>query len=183
MKPLARAATLALFAVSLLLAGAHVTAGETQADKRDSDIVSCHLPIPLAVPEALFDQLIGWIALHTSHDVSLAYQTPATLSYCDVGEAIEYGNTNIIVEKPLRAAFDRAKRHIYLVQPWSPVRPIDQSVLLHEMIHDIQYYSKDWECTGAAEPEAYRLQAKWLLEHGIDPKFDWQSIVEQSRCP
>ena len=180
MKTIAR---LPSFAVLFSLACTLVTASEAQTNRADADIDSCRLSIPLVVPEILFDQLIGWIALHTSYDVLLAYQTPATLSFCDVGEAIAYDNSKLIVEKPLRAAFDRAQRHIYLVQPWSFVNIVDQSVLLHEMIHDIQYYNKDWECAGAAEPEAYRLQEKWLLEYRINPGFDWQVILERSKCP
>ena len=53
---------------------------------------------------------------------------------------------------------------------WSSVR--DQSILLHELVHHMQY-TKDWEnyrkkCKGDIEKEAYDLQEKWLAIRGLE---------------
>ena len=52
---------------------------------------------------------------------------------------------------------------------WASVR--DQSILLHELIHHMQY-TKNWEqyrkkCKGHIEKEAYDLQEKWLEQRGL----------------
>ena len=42
-----------------------------------------------------------------------------------------------------------------------------QSVLLHELIHHMQYKNKvDFNCLGKYEKEAYYLQDIWLLKQG-----------------
>lgn len=139
-------------------------------------------PIPEALSKDLFDGLIGWIALNTSYDLLLAYRTPATVSFCDLDQSVVYEDSALIVEKGLLAAYDVTRRHIYLVRPWSPVSKFDQSVLLHEMIHDIQLSNRDWKCLGEPELEAYMLQDKWLVEHGIHHPFDWKMIFALSNC-
>jgi hypothetical protein len=69
------------------------------------------------------------------------------------------------------------------VQPWSPDSLVDRSVLLHELVHDVQLRNRDWDCTGAPEWEAYRLQDLWLQEHGVILPFDWPAIRRLSECP
>ena len=140
------------------------------------------LPVPSIVPEVLFNELIGWIALNSSYDLGAAYRSPPTLSFCYVGETVIYEGTELFVEIFLKAAFDLPNRHIYLVHPWSPVNLFDQSVLLHELIHDVQHHNRDWDCRGAPELEAYLLQDKWLVEHGVFYPFDWGTIRMLSDC-
>ena len=53
---------------------------------------------------------------------------------------------------------------------WASVR--DQSILLHELVHHMQY-TKNWEhyrkkCKGHIEKEAYDLQEKWLAIRGLE---------------
>ena len=53
---------------------------------------------------------------------------------------------------------------------WASVR--DQSILLHELVHHMQY-TKNWEhyrkkCKGDIEKEAYDLQEKWLAIRGLE---------------
>lgn len=138
--------------------------------------------IPEAFSTQLFDELIGWIALHTSYDLLPAYQAPATVSFCEIHQAVEYEGADLIVEEGLLAAYDVTRRHIYLVEPWSPEDLYDRSVLLHEMVHDIQWSNREWNCAGEPELEAYMLQNKWLLEHGISHPFNWGLIFRMSEC-
>ena len=140
-------------------------------------------PISEVIPEDVFNHLIGWLALHTAFDLMQAYQSPPRIAFCAVGEIVDYEEKRLLVEKGLRAAFDHTNRRIYLVHPWSWDDPFDLSVLLHEMIHDIQLYSRDWSCKQAPEFEAYLLQDMWLREQGIIHPFNWIAILEFSRCP
>jgi hypothetical protein len=139
-------------------------------------------PVPSIVGDALFNELIAWIAINTSYNLASLYHDPPTISFCQVGEIIDYEHSDLLVDAALLAAFDRTERHIYLTHPWSPVNLFDQSVLLHELIHDLQLQNRDWDCPGAPEREAYLLQDKWLFEHGIMHPFDWQLISLLSRC-
>lgn len=139
--------------------------------------------LPTTVSEKVINDLTGWIALHTSYDVSLLYTDPPMISFCNVGDTIDHEAATIIVEPFLRAAYNLPEREIHLVAPWSEQDPYDRSVLLHEMIHDVQLSNREWACIGAPEMEAYLLQARYLEEQGLSPNFDWQSIYTLSRCP
>lgn len=131
----------------------------------------------------MFNELIAWIAMNTSYDLFVVYTDPPTISFCEVGEVIEYEHADLLVDAVLLAALDREKRHIFLTYPWSPMNYFDQSVLLHELIHDVQLQNQDWDCVGAPEWEAYQLQDKWLFEHGIIHQFNWPMIKRLSLCP
>ena len=53
---------------------------------------------------------------------------------------------------------------------WASVR--DQSILLHELVHHMQY-TMNWglyrkKCKGHIEKEAYDLQEKWLAIRGLE---------------
>jgi hypothetical protein len=138
--------------------------------------------VPSVVGQALFDQLVAWIAINTSYDLMMVYTDPPTISFCQVGETIDYEHADLLVDASLLAAYDRQERHIFLTHPWSPLNLFDQSVLLHELIHDVQLENRDWDCPGAPEREAYLLQDKWLVEHGVEHAFDWRMISLLSLC-
>lgn len=135
------------------------------------------------VTEEIFDELVGWIALHTTYDVSMTYRDPPEVTFCDIGDTVSYEDREILIDETLRAAYDAENRHIHIVLPWTGEKIYDRSVLLHELIHDVQLQNRDWECIGAPEWEAYHLQDQWLREHGIDHDFDWLVVYMISRCP
>ena len=135
------------------------------------------------LPAGLFDELVGWIALHTMYDVSATWRDPPEIVFCDVGTTIDYEGRELLVDPALRAAYDLSERRIHIVQPWSPDSLVDRSVLLHELVHDVQLRNRDWDCKGVPEWEAYRLQDLWLQEQGVILPFDWPSIRRLSQCP
>lgn len=135
------------------------------------------------IPATLLNDLVGWIARNTDYDVSLTYRSPPAIIFCEVGDTVTYEGAGLIVDPALRAAYDLRDRRIHLVAPWSSENPFDVSVLLHELIHDVQLANRVWDCIGAPEFEAYWLQDKWLAERGIRPGFDWGAIRMLSRCP
>lgn len=126
--------------------------------------------------------LLNWIASQTQYDTSRSRTDPPTISFCAVGSEIRLGRRTIPVLPTDSAIYDQMNRHIYLVRPWSPTRIADRGVLLHELVHDVQFTNRDWSCPPETEQEAYRLQAAWLAEHGIESGFDWAGIYLQSRC-
>jgi hypothetical protein len=138
--------------------------------------------VPTVIGDVLFDQLVGWIAINTSYDLTRVYNDPPTISFCQVGETIDYEHADLLVDVSLLAAYDRIERHVFLTHPWSPLDLFDQSVLLHELIHDAQLQNRDWACPRAPEREAYLLQDKRLVEHGVQHQFDWRMFSRISRC-
>jgi hypothetical protein len=69
---------------------------------------------------------------------------------------------------PHRLAFyDEGSHSVHLARDWNEDDPIDQSVLLHALLHHVQPRSAE-RCHHAREAEAYRLQGLWLSQHGID---------------
>ncbi|MBI3515611.1 MAG: hypothetical protein HY060_16365 [Proteobacteria bacterium] len=72
----------------------------------------------------------------------------------------------------LLAFYDEDARTIHLARDWDETDPIDQSVLLHALLHHVQAGAAVPDRShGAREAEAYRLQALWLSQRGIDFYF------------
>lgn len=147
------------------------TGGPAQASLRACD-----------VDPGLVREMLEWIGEQTAYDVSDALAAPPTIMLCDRGDRIHYEGRSIIVDETIRGLYDLEKRRIVLTEPWDADDPRDQAVILHELIHHVQWTSRDWECHGAPEPEAYRLQEQWLAERGIEADFDWFSILVRARC-
>jgi Domain of unknown function (DUF6647) len=175
--------------------GAFAITEEIQSTETDCEIE----PIPGAEdatdqafePEALaFENsrevvrdLIEWIGQNTNYDIERSLTNPPSVSFCDTGETIEYEAMEIVVDAQLRAAYDAKIRHVFLVRPWDASDTMDQSRLLHELIHDVQYLNRGWNCLQEPEWEAYKLQEMWLAQNGLDANFDWLQIFFASRCP
>ena len=141
----------------------------------------CRAGVP--PPRDMVTELTHWIGENTNYDISRTLQEPPRVSFCKTGEAIVYEGDEMIVDPRLKAAYDLSERRIFLVLPWDAGDPRDASALLHELIHDIQLLNRDWPCLGAPEWEAYKLQAAWLREQGVESDFDWLHIYMRARCP
>ena len=175
--------------------GAFATTEETQSTETDCEIGSIpgagNATDQTSEPEALaFDNseklirgLIEWIGRNTSYDIERSLANPPSISFCDTGETIEYEAMEIVVDAQLRAAYDAKIRHVFLVRPWDASDTMDQSRLLHELIHDVQYLNRGWNCLQEPEWETYKLQEMWLAQNGLDANFDWLQIFFASRCP
>lgn len=155
--------------------------------------VACaeHLPASPEHPPAtasslpsreLIQDLFGWIGDNTNYDVSEALAQPPTISLCDNGSTLIYEGHPVLVDKPLRGAYDMQARHIFLVRPWSADDPHHVGSLLHELVHHVQWTRRTWTCMYEPEWQAYKLQDKWLTQQGIDAGFDWLFIFAISRC-
>lgn len=126
--------------------------------------------------------LLKWIGDNSDYDVTAFLNDPLPVSFCDVGQTVVYEGRPIVVHEPVKGMYDIEIHRITLVKPWSRKDLINISTLLHELVHFVQYESRDWSCWHATEWEAYKLQEQWLLERGIDPGFNWVEIYLLSRC-
>jgi hypothetical protein len=82
----------------------------------------------------------------------------------------------------LNGVYDETTKQICLAKLWHASSVKIRGVLLHELIHHVQFESKNWLCPKATEWEAYKMQEAWLLENGMRPKFNWVYILLDSSC-
>jgi len=131
---------------------------------------------------ALLEELNDWMDSHCNY-VRQPGDAPEIL-FIEIGTHVEVGDETCFINENTRGLYDPHLRRIYLVDPWSADEIFDVSVLLHELIHDRQAgHASRWDCPAAMDWPAYKLQAEWLNEQGIDPDFDWLRIFVESRCP
>ena len=70
--------------------------------------------------------------------------------------------------------YDHQKKIVYL----NPLlkkhdKPVHDSVLLHELVHHMQFHNKvKFRCLGELEEKAYMLQDKWLQKKGRKSVFE-----------
>ena len=138
---------------------------------------------PASPSPELVEELIRWIGAESGYDTALALRERPEIAFCLTGEAVDYDNEDMLVEENMLGAYDLANTRVFLVRPWSAEDKRQVSVLLHELVHHVQFLNRDFECLQAAEWEAYQLQAKWLAGRGVEPGFDWLHIYFLSRCP
>ncbi len=82
----------------------------------------------------------------------------------------------------VRGLYDPALDTVYLVRPWSADDVHDVSTLVHELAHRRQAGLADWNCSGAEELSAYRVQEAWLGERGQTGRTDWFSAALAAQC-
>jgi hypothetical protein len=70
-------------------------------------------------------------------------------------------------------AFYSEKDHtVYLPDSWHPNNLRDRSILLHELVHHLQYLNRvKAMCPGESEWQALHLQVDWLSEQGVEDPF------------
>jgi len=76
-----------------------------------------------------------------------------------------------------------------LADNWNKIDLIDQSILVHELVHHLQLEDHiQFACWGRYEVQAYELQIQWLLTQGVkDPHnllhASKASIDSLAECP
>jgi hypothetical protein len=85
------------------------------------------------------------------------------------------------------AVYDDRTRTIYLPSTWTGETPVEQSVLIHEMVHHIQNLAGEkFACAQARDETAYAAQEAWLALFGENffAAFDTDpmSLLLRTRC-
>jgi hypothetical protein len=88
------------------------------------------------------------------------------------------------------AAFYSKNEHIiYLADSWNKDDLVDQSILVHELVHHLEIEDHiQFACWGRYEAQAYDLQIQWLRTQGVkDPNnllhASKASIESLAECP
>lgn len=132
--------------------------------------------------EALKIQMLQWIGANSSYNVSGLLTNPPEVRFCEHGATFIYEGKAIHFDDRLNGVYDEKTKRICLAKPWHASSPKDRSVLLHELVHHVQFENHAWPCPKAAEWEAYKLQETWLLEHGMALDLPWVYILLDSSC-
>lgn len=136
-------------------------------------------------PSALTElqaELLRWIGDHSPYDVSGLFDQLPALAFCDHGATYIYKGKPMHFGERLAGVYDDVDEQICLAKPWDIDNKRHQSVLLHELIHFVQFRSKGWFCPQKTEWEAYKLQEAWMRENGMEPNFNWAFILLESSC-
>ena len=132
--------------------------------------------------ESLKIALLKWIGANSEYNASRTLANPPEVKFCEHGSTLVYEGKAIHFDSRLNGVYDETTKQICLAKPWHASSVKDQSVLLHELVHHVQFESKNWPCPKATEWEAYKLQEAWLLENGVRPEFNWLYILLDSSC-
>jgi Domain of unknown function (DUF6647) len=154
-----------LAAMSLMLA----VPARPQSPGPQKGIVPCDSPIidRKSSVEAIKQGhvLIGWIAAQTHwaiHQMPSIRLIPSE-EIQKIFTAEEPTGFNI-------GAFYSEKDHtVYLPDGWHPNDLRDRSILLHELVHHLQYLNGiKATCPQECELQAFHLQVDWLSEQGVE---------------
>jgi hypothetical protein len=78
-------------------------------------------------------------------------------------------------QREVLAAYDPDTKTILLPERWSGSTPTELSILVHEMVHHLQYVAgTKYACLQAREELAYAAQDKWLhlFKHDLEKDFE-----------
>src|SRR6516165_1519166 len=150
------------------------------------------------VAEGLLDQIMSWLAsnfdlpaikvrpvIKFASKMELAMMTARDRAHFQglpQAEALDQLN-----QRPVLALYDNTSKTIFLPDDWIGTSPVDQSVLVHEMVHHIQNLAElKFECPMAREKLAYLAQDKWLGRFGmsLEREFDVDmfTVLISSAC-
>lgn len=127
-----------------------------------------------AVEEVML-QYIGWITTHSRFEYEgenlpkVRYLSVEALQRLQYGEEAlreaETGNTRL---SEIRALYDHRTNTIMLRDDLDNASFLAGHVMVHEMVHYLQYLEGAYEgsyCAGNLEPEAYAIQKMWQDLH------------------
>jgi len=70
------------------------------------------------------------------------------------------------------ALYSKKEHLIFLADTWRKDNTIDQSILVHELVHHLQMENHiEFECWGRYEAQAYDLQIRWLRSQGAEDPY------------
>lgn len=127
-------------------------------------------------------EMLRWIGDNSPYDVSDLFVQLPTVAFCNHGATYIYKGNPLHFGNRLAGVYDDVAEQICLAKPWDINNKRDQSVLLHELVHFVQFRSKGWFCPQKTEWEAYKLQEAWMKENGLEPNFNWAFILLESSC-
>lgn len=123
--------------------------------------------------------LLLWIGDHSQHDIYLRLPNVSQVEQSSICQ--QYGiNTKTECDNRSLIGFYDMDLTIYLPLNYSPETLHQQSQLLHELVHFIQWENMNENesyCLGEKEYEAYQLQNLWRGQNGLEPVSDGFTLM------
>jgi hypothetical protein len=138
------------------------------------------------------NEIILSLILWATQNSGLAYSGQALpeikqVSNVELAEVIFEGNVPAgYQEYQLAALYQNNLNRIYVSNVIDIDSDYGKSVLLHELVHFLQYkvgYHENNDCLRSLEVDAYRLQNKYLVSNGHQPTISAMDIFFRSVCP
>jgi hypothetical protein len=135
------------------------------------------VPDGTKVDTALVGSLLGWIEKQTGYH---APNQPSVVASQEKFQMVM--NMNGVHYADARAMYIPGMV-ILDNEAWEADDPVQLSLLVHELVHHAQLFSKrKYACSDAKEYEAYIIQNQWLAAHGEKPFASQAWINEMSTC-
>jgi hypothetical protein len=134
--------------------------------------------------DAIILSLLGWLNLYTEYDTRVALPNIVITEQANMCQSYGIMDAGTCQATKLKGFYDR-RVTIYLHADFDPHDPQDQSRLLHELVHYVQWHNgiNDTECWGALEVEAYNLQDEWRILHGMSNITDpFKLVMLEAAC-
>jgi len=148
-------------------------------------IVVAAVASPAAAPpmQAQLEAIIAWIAKNfdlpaNAAAPSVRFATPEAIAVFRYTGRLSRAPEDVARlpagHREVVAAYDGARSTIYLPEGWSGRTPVEQSMLVHEMVHHLQKTAGlKFACPAASEKMAYAAQDAWLKRYGRDLARDF----------
>lgn len=134
--------------------------------------------------DALMLSMMAWLQFHTGYETEVTLPNVATVEVANLCQ--NYGLTEVSnCEAMQLKGFYNESHTIFLYGGFSDDNLADQSRLLHEMVHYIQWHNDQHVdgCWGMLEAEAYRLQDQWRLQNDLEAQADpFKLVMLEAAC-
>lgn len=133
--------------------------------------------------EELMLALIGWINLNTEYDTRVELPNIVITEPANLCRQYGIDKKGTCKATHLKGFYNRGNT-IYLHKNFDPEKKHDQSQLLHELVHYVQWHNElSNECWGTLESEAYTLHDDWREEHNLARHADpFKLIMLEAAC-
>ena len=123
--------------------------------------------------ELLFSLML-WIGDNSQYDIFLKVPNISQVESTNIcNQYLENGGHSCKSGEII--GFYNKSNTIYLPLQFNAITLNEQSQLLHELIHFVQWenmHTNEQYCLGMKEAEAYHLQNKWRAQHNLKPVSD-----------
>lgn len=134
--------------------------------------------------DILLFSLIGWINVYTDYGTLVELPNIVFTEQANLCQNYGISNQGACRATSLKGFYDK-ELTIYLHPDFDAHNPADQSRLMHELVHYIQWHNgrQETKCWAHLEVEAYTLQDEWRSLHDVAQRTDpFKLIMLEAAC-
>lgn len=134
--------------------------------------------------DAIMLSMLAWLNLHTEYEVSPQLPNIAIVENSNLCRLYGVSDAAYCQSIQLKGFYNESQT-IFLHADFSATNLQDQSRLLHELVHYVQWANGEHVdgCRGMLEVEAYELQDEWRYQQGMAQQTDpFKLIMLEASC-